>query len=240
MRVSRRTVTRSSTSRPSTMQNWTNWEALAESILVFETTDYPKQKNVSVGTRRSVQLRKVAVSHQGRYGTEIMINSIFGGGTCSWVMIVNGINKYVTEMTEETQQDDTDYTGDSTIKLVAKARPKQTMPTSSSPRVMYHTTCVYGSSSNQESTTRVVSKFQRWLRQDPSLLREEDGAVEFRILEHVFRSEFTSSQHWSLRARLHYLQKMEDVQKRGIVWIHTLFRPSCTFEEFKATQHITS
>ena len=40
---------------------------------------------------------KVPVSyHQGRYGLEIMINS-FGDKTRSWVMIVNGINKYVTE-----------------------------------------------------------------------------------------------------------------------------------------------
>ena len=33
---------------------------------------------------------EVAVSrHQGRYGIEIMINSLSGDGTCSWVMIVN-------------------------------------------------------------------------------------------------------------------------------------------------------
>ena len=48
---------------------------------------------------------EVAVSYdQGRYGIEIMINSFFGDGTCSWVMIVNGTNKHVTEMTEETQE----------------------------------------------------------------------------------------------------------------------------------------
>ena len=40
--------------------------------------------------------------HQGRCGVEIMINSPFGDGTRSWVGIVNGINKYVTEMSEET------------------------------------------------------------------------------------------------------------------------------------------
>ena len=37
--------------------------------------------------------------HQGRYGIEIMIE-LLGDGTCSWAMIVNGINKNVTEMTE--------------------------------------------------------------------------------------------------------------------------------------------
>ena len=39
--------------------------------------------------------------HQGRYGVEIMIESLFVDNTCSWVRIVNGINKYVTEMSEE-------------------------------------------------------------------------------------------------------------------------------------------
>ena len=43
---------------------------------------------------------------QGRYGVEIKINSLFGDGTRSWVRIVNGTNKYVTEMSEETHIED--------------------------------------------------------------------------------------------------------------------------------------
>ena len=39
--------------------------------------------------------------HQGRYGVEIKIESLFGDKFCSWVRIVNGINKNVTEMSEE-------------------------------------------------------------------------------------------------------------------------------------------
>ena len=70
-----------------------------------------------------------------------MINSPFGDGTRSWVMMVNGINKYVEEMSNETQENRTDDIGDSTRRLVANARPKQTpRPTSSSPTVIlpYH------------------------------------------------------------------------------------------------------
>ena len=41
---------------------------------------------------------EVTVScHQGRFGIEIRINSLFGDGSHSWVMIGNGLNKYVTE-----------------------------------------------------------------------------------------------------------------------------------------------
>ena len=49
---------------------------------------------------------------------------------------MNGINNHVTEMSEETQENPIDDIGDSTGKLVAKARPKQTPSSkSSSPRI---------------------------------------------------------------------------------------------------------
>ena len=35
-----------------------------------------------------------------------MINCLFGDGTRSWVRIVNGRNKFVTEMSEETHIED--------------------------------------------------------------------------------------------------------------------------------------
>ena len=55
--------------------------------------------------------------HRGRNGIEFMINS-FGDGSCSWVMIVNGKTKYVTEMSEGTPENHIDDIGDSTGKPV--------------------------------------------------------------------------------------------------------------------------
>ena len=50
-----------------------------------------------------------------------MIESLFGDRTCSWVRIVNGINKHATEMSEETH---VERIGEkSTGKPVAKAGP---------------------------------------------------------------------------------------------------------------------
>ena len=37
-----------------------------------------------------------------------MINTLFGGGTRSWVMVENGMGKCVTEMWEETQENHID------------------------------------------------------------------------------------------------------------------------------------
>ena len=56
--------------------------------------------------------------HEGRYCLDIMIESLFGERTVSWVRIVNGINKYVTETSEKTHTDADLFTG--TGRLVAK------------------------------------------------------------------------------------------------------------------------
>ena len=54
----------------------------------------------------------------------------------------------------------------------------------------------------------------RLLRHDPTVLREEDGAVEFRISAPLFHSKFKSSPYWSIRTRLNYLQKGGGAKKR--------------------------
>ena len=134
-------------------------------------------------------------------------------------MIVNGIDKDVTEMTEETQNEHIEYIGESAGEPVAKARPKQTStPTTSSSTV----TLPYNQRDWSDVETGpfdrscfdVPKKVIRLLRHDSSVPREEDGAVEFRILAQMFRSEFTSSSYWSIRAWLNYLQRGGGPKKR--------------------------
>ena len=69
--------------------------------------------------------------HQGRFGVEIKIESLFGDNACSWVRIVNGINKYVTETSEEVHV--ASVGEKSTGKPVAEARPRQTSNLTLSP-----------------------------------------------------------------------------------------------------------
>ena len=105
-------------------------------------------------------------------------------------------------------------------------------------RSHYHISSENGSTLNPGSSTKTEKKstqMTRSLRHDHTVLREEDGGVEFRILAPMFRSEFASSQHWSVRTWLNYLQKEEDLRRDpSIVWIHTLLIPSYTFKQFKA------
>ena len=64
-----------------------------------------------------------------------------------------------------------------------------------------------------KSCFEVSEKMIRLLRHDLSVLRGDHGAVEFRILAQLFHSKVTSSQQWSIRAWLNYLQKEEDLRR---------------------------
>ena len=105
---------------------------------------------------------EVAVSHhQGRYGMEIIINSLLGDGTFSWVMIGSGIKKYVTEMTEETQENHIDDTGESSGNLLLKQDRTKHQCRPLLQRLRCHIICVFELTWNQVRTTRVVSKCQQ-------------------------------------------------------------------------------
>ena len=69
--------------------------------------------------------------HQGRYGLEVMIESLFRDRTGSWVRIANGIDKYVTETSETISLESVEHRV--TGKLVAKAGPQLKLAVTLSP-----------------------------------------------------------------------------------------------------------
>ena len=150
--------------------------------------------------------------HQGRYGVEIMIESFFRDRTVSGFRIVNGINKYVTETTEEIVAASV---GDkSTGKLVAKARPRRTPTFTLSPvSFPYRERKWIDIESGKFSQGCFeVSKFMiRKLRHDESVRRE---AVRFDVLAERFRSRFASTSHWSVEAWISFLAKGGGQKKR--------------------------
>ena len=129
--------------------------------------------------------------HQERYGVEIMIESFFRDRTVSSVRIVNGINKYATETTEEIL---VASVGDrSTGKLVAKARPRPTPTFTLSPvSIPYRErkwVDIEPGPFSQDCFE--MSKFIiRLLRHDESVHRKEDGVVRFDNLAELFKSRF--------------------------------------------------
>ena len=78
------------------------------------------RSNTKIGPDLDVKL----FPNEGRYCIDIMIESLFKDQTVSWVRIVNGINKYVTETSEEIPIENFQPFM-STGRSVAKAKQKQ-------------------------------------------------------------------------------------------------------------------
>ena len=139
--------------------------------------------------------------HQGSYGVEIMIESLFRDRTVSCVRIVNGINKYVTETSEEILVARVENRG--TGKHVAKAelRPKPTLtftPVSIPYREQKRKDVDPGKNSQG---CFEVSKFMiRLLRHDDTAHRKDDGAVRFDDLAEKCKAKFDGTSQWPMEA----------------------------------------
>ena len=95
---------------------------------------------------------------------------------CPWVRIVNGINKYAKETSEEIHVASVGER--STGKPVAKLWPRQTS----------NLTLSLVSGKFEKSCLEVSKLMIRLLRHDDSICREESGAVRFEDLTSIFRS----------------------------------------------------
>ena len=67
--------------------------------------------------------------HEDRYSIDIQVRSLFQDRTASWVRIVNGVQKYVTETTETIEDEEHRASG----KPIAKARPRMKSAKTSTP-----------------------------------------------------------------------------------------------------------
>ena len=71
-------------------------------------------------TRIGPVLNRKVCCHDDRSSIEVQIPSLFQDNTVSWVRIVNGVDKYVTESMLSTKEEDI-----ASVKNIAKARPRQ-------------------------------------------------------------------------------------------------------------------
>ena len=128
-------------------------------------------------------------------------------------------------MTEETQDDHIDDTGECTGKFVAKGRPKQaSMPTTSSPTVTpaYHQRDWIDVEPGPYDT--IFQNFEKKTEQSNSESWHRCFVQNLRLLS------IGQFQHGWITWK-----KEEDLRRdSSSVWIHTLLIPSCTFEQFKA------
>ena len=114
--------------------------------------------------------------------------------TVSWVRIVNGINKYVTETSEEIPTENVELFIN-TGKLVAKAEPKPKSVVNSSINVLFR---------DRKWIDTVPqpfdhSCFEVSLRHDSSIPREEDGAARFDDLIEKLKEKCVSTLQWKVK-----------------------------------------
>ena len=115
MQISRRLLKKDSTSRHFDDTELDRLKGSCREYTLPRSDQSSQEKGWNRGnTKTGPVLDMIVCYHQGRYGVE----------TCSWVRIVNGINKYATDMSEETRVESIGEK--STGKPVAKARPQQT------------------------------------------------------------------------------------------------------------------
>ena len=152
--------------------------------------------------------------HQGCHGIEIRNNSLTGDGSHSWVRISTGMNKYVMEMSETVSSSFETVDGASARRPFAKSRQKQTSSGTSSSGPQSRTDIPIHErkwidvepEENNEHSFSVAKEMIKSLRHELFHLREEDGAIAFKILAPMLVSQFESSPYWSIRTWLNHLQ----------------------------------
>ena len=128
---------------------------------------------------------------------------------------MNGINKYVTETSEEIFVTSVENRG--TGKLVAKAKPRRKVTlTLSLVSIPYRERkWIDVEPGTYSQGCFEVSKFMiRLLRHDESVPREDDGAVRFDDLAAKFKAKFDGTSQWTTDAWITFLAKGGGPKKR--------------------------
>ena len=152
--------------------------------------------------------------HQGRCGVEITIEGLFQDREVSWVRIVNGINKYVTETSEEIPVASVENRGTGKPVAKAKPRPKPTLTLTPVSILCHERKWIDVDPGKFYQGCFEVSKFMiRLLRRDETVHREDAGAVLFGNLAERFQATFDGTSQLSMKLGSLSWQKEEDRRK---------------------------
>ena len=162
-------------------------------------------KNTRIGPVLDIQICR----HKDRYCIDVLVESLFQDQTASWVRIVSGIDKYVTESMEKKEEH-------RALRPVAKARPRlKPAVTLSAVSVHPHERKWIDIEEHDHDCFTVSKAMIRPPRHGQSHPREEDGAVRFDdILEEVKKMKVDSASQWSLNDWISTLAKGGRAKKR--------------------------
>ena len=191
-------------------------------------------------TKIGLVLQVTTNYHQGNLRIEVRIDSLSGDGSHSCVRIWNGLNTFVTDLTEKTRihGDDENHSASTRrpvaqetriakhfqteeYKPAAKLKPKPTSspisspsPTSKPVRERNWIDIEHQEPTQKDAPSFPISKRMITLLRHGTLPRNEDGAIEFWRLKMEFKSDFPNSVNWSIRMRIDHLQAGGGQKKR--------------------------
>ena len=151
---------------------------------------------------------------QGKYGVETRIESVNKNNSHSWVRISHGLNKLVTDLSNNKENDNNELATSETqfdnfalksnarafaSRSKAKAKPQRRTLASPSTRTL--PICERSWTDVEPGTYShidfPVSKRLSTLLRHGHLPREDDGAIDFWRIKEYLRNDLERSQHWS-------------------------------------------
>ena len=149
-------------------------------------------KNTKIGP-----VLNIKVCHRDEKSSiEVQVPSLFQDNTVSWVRIVSGVDRYVTESMPPTKEENT-----ASVKPISKARPRQkptaTLTSVSVPVLERKWIDIETQRSHDHQCYEVSKAMTRLLRHDQSVPRGSDGAIHYSdIIEECRKKEFDDASQW--------------------------------------------
>ena len=160
-------------------------------------------------TRIGPVLERKVCHREDQYTVEVLVKSLFQDNTVSWVRIVNGVDKYVTESMLTKEEEDI-----ASGKSIAKARPRQkptvTLTPVSIPVRERRWTDIETQRSNHQKCFEASKAVVRLLRHDQTIHRDTDGAIQYNdIIEGCIKKMVDGAAQWPYQL----WQKEEELRK---------------------------
>ena len=146
-----------------------------------------------------------------RYSIDVEIPCLFQDNTVSWVRIVNGVDKYETELMLTTKEEDI-----ASEKPIAKARPRQkpTVTLTSVSIPVLERKWIDIETQRSHDHYEVPKAITRLLRHDPSVPQEIDGAIHYSDIIEEHRKKVDDASQWLLEEWISTLAKEGRAKKR--------------------------
>ena len=151
-------------------------------------------KNTRIGPVLNIEV----CYHDDRYSIEVQIPSLFQDNPVSWVGIVNGVDKYVTESMLTTKEEDI-VSGKPIAKAGPRQKPTVTLTSVSIPVLETDWIDIETQRSHDHKCYEVSKAITRLLRHDQTVSRGSDGAIHYSdIFEECRKKKFDDASQWLL------------------------------------------